>query len=564
MSHHDSGSATLERRLARAVLEERRDAGARVFGGEDLGEQPLLEVEPGRRASRRGRRRWPASPGPARPPRRTRTRRPARSLGRTALRARPLRRRDRCASASSASTWRPVRIMSLARAAPTSRGSRCVPPPPGMMPSRISGWPNRARCRRDAEVAGERQLAAAAQRVAADRGDRRREGCRPPRTAIAGTGRRSRSASAGPPNSLMSAPAANTLSPPVTTTAPGGSSVSALRRDLELRSTSLDSALTFGLSSRTTATPSSRRSTSPGSRASGAAPEPHPRPARWRSLGRHVLAPLAHRRDPSQELVGRRPRVELARLDGGAHAREVGTVAQRSHLLDDPFADDGQQLVANSQRTLLLEPSARAQPRPMRVDRSHDLVGPFVTSTPPSAPPAAAIASSGNDARSSMCSRSRRASSAPGRSALLTTNTSAISSSPALAACTASPHPGIHDHDGRVGRAGDLDLDLTDADGLDRAPIGSRPRRAPGPPRASPARGRRGGHGSPSSGCTRPESSAWSCIRTRSPRIAPPVNGDVGSTASTAISSPAARRAATMRVVRVDFPAPGAPVRPTV
>src|SRR5690606_15381708 len=39
--------------------------------------------------------------------------------------------------------------------------------------------------------------------------------------------------------------------------------------------------------------------------------------------------------------------------------------------------------------------------------------------------------------------RSRAVSSAPGRSALLTTNTSATSMSPALLACTASPQPGL-------------------------------------------------------------------------------------------------------------------------
>ena len=32
-------------------------------------------------------------------------------------------------------------MMSLAFAGPTRRVSRCVPPAPGMMPSRISGWP---------------------------------------------------------------------------------------------------------------------------------------------------------------------------------------------------------------------------------------------------------------------------------------------------------------------------------------------------------------------------------------------------------------------------------------
>ena len=74
-------------------------------------------------------------------------------------------------SASSAFTWRPVIISSLARTAPTAAASRCVPPPPGMMPSRISGWPNTARSTGDAVVAGQRQLAAAAERVARDRGD---------------------------------------------------------------------------------------------------------------------------------------------------------------------------------------------------------------------------------------------------------------------------------------------------------------------------------------------------------------------------------------------------------
>src|SRR6266581_660446 len=47
-------------------------------------------------------------------------------------------------SASAAATKRPVKTMSLARAGPMSRGSRWVPPAPGMMPSRISGWPTRA------------------------------------------------------------------------------------------------------------------------------------------------------------------------------------------------------------------------------------------------------------------------------------------------------------------------------------------------------------------------------------------------------------------------------------
>ena len=42
-------------------------------------------------------------------------------------------------SASAASIVRPVSTMSMALLLPTARGSRCVPPAPGMMPSLISG-----------------------------------------------------------------------------------------------------------------------------------------------------------------------------------------------------------------------------------------------------------------------------------------------------------------------------------------------------------------------------------------------------------------------------------------
>ena len=50
-------------------------------------------------------------------------------------------------AASAASMRRPVSTSSIARCLPITRASRCVPPPPGMIPSRISGWPNSARSR---------------------------------------------------------------------------------------------------------------------------------------------------------------------------------------------------------------------------------------------------------------------------------------------------------------------------------------------------------------------------------------------------------------------------------
>ena len=61
-----------------------------------------------------------------------------------------------------------------------------------------------------------------------------------------------------------------------------------------------------------------------------------------------------------------------------------------------------------------------------------------------------------------------------------------------------------------------------------------------------------------------PSSVAWSAMRTRSPRMAPPEKGDEGSMASTAASMSSARTTPRSAFVSVDFPAPGAPVMPTV
>src|SRR3990170_2490804 len=59
-----------------------------------------------------------------------------------------------------------------------------------------------------------------------------------------------------------------------------------------------------------------------------------------------------------------------------------------------------------------------------------------------------------------------------------------------------------------------------------------------------------------------PGSSATFSMRTRSPRSAPPVNGEVGSTAMTPTRSPASRKLFTNRAVIVLLPAPGGPVIP--
>ena len=71
------------------------------------------------------------------------------------------------ASASSASTSRPVRTRSSARPSPMIRGSRCVPPSISGTPQRRSRQPNFADRRDDPQVAPQRELEAAGDRVAA-------------------------------------------------------------------------------------------------------------------------------------------------------------------------------------------------------------------------------------------------------------------------------------------------------------------------------------------------------------------------------------------------------------
>src|SRR6478735_5185124 len=60
-----------------------------------------------------------------------------------------------------------------------------------------------------------------------------------------------------------------------------------------------------------------------------------------------------------------------------------------------------------------------------------------------------------------------------------------------------------------------------------------------------------------------PGSRVCSCMRTRSPSSAPPVNGDDGSTARTPTRLSCRRSSVTSALVSVDLPTPGAPVMPT-
>ena len=133
----------------------------------------------------------------------------------------------RCASASSASTMRPVRIMSSARPRPTMRGSRWVPPSISGTPKRRSVKPSGV-LGGDAQVAPQRQLEAAGQAPARDRGDRRL-GRDEAREAERPVGER-RAAGRSVSIALRSAPAQNARSPaPVSTSTRASSSASKRR-----------------------------------------------------------------------------------------------------------------------------------------------------------------------------------------------------------------------------------------------------------------------------------------------------------------------------------------------
>ena len=129
--------------------------------------------------------------------------------------------------------------------------------------------------------------------------------------------------------------------------------------------------------------------------------------------------------------------------------------------------------------------------------------------------------------------------SAPSRSALFTTKMSAISMMPALSACTSSPAPGHQHDDGDVGRAATSTSSCPTPTVSMMTMSLARRIQDRAPRRSSPAPGR------PS--CPRvamlrmntPSSPACRPIRTRSPRMAPPVKGLVGSTAITPTARPA-------------------------
>ena len=145
------GLAGGERRRGRArtPAPARRAAAGRAGGARSAGRCAGTAAERRRSAGRaRARRRAP------RPSATTRFARPS-------------------ASASSAPTARPVRIRSIARLSPMSRGRRTVPPSISGTPKRRQKTPKVAARRGDAQVAPQGELEAAGDGVALDGGDHR-------------------------------------------------------------------------------------------------------------------------------------------------------------------------------------------------------------------------------------------------------------------------------------------------------------------------------------------------------------------------------------------------------
>src|SRR5947209_10778375 len=158
---------------------------------------------------------------------------------------------------------------------------------------------------------------------------------------------------------------------------------------------------------------------------------------------------------------------------------------------------------------------------------------------------------------------SRCSCSAIGWSLLFTTNTSAISSTPALSTCTESPLPGCS-ATSVVSATSAISISdcptptvSTSTTSLPNASI-SDTASAVAP--ASPPR-------CPRDAIDRMNTSLsvkCSVRRMRSPRSAPCENGELGSTEITPTVLPSLRTCATIADISLDFPTPGGPVRPTV
>ena len=192
-----------------------------LLDGQPLGQRPFEPPVDGRLGQAVGHQR---RPGPARPAQASASSSTS-SAGTTRLTS-PM------ASASSAGTWRPVKMSSLARDGPDEPGQALGAAAAGDDPEEHLGQPELGVLGADPEVAGQGQLQPAAQGVAVDGGD---GGPGHGGQGAQGAGEvGAHRVGAGPSSSTMSAPAAKIRRPPHSTTAPGGSSRSSVGDGVDL------------------------------------------------------------------------------------------------------------------------------------------------------------------------------------------------------------------------------------------------------------------------------------------------------------------------------------------
>ena len=235
-----------------------------------------------------------------------------------------------------------------------------------------------------------------------------------------------------------------------------------------------------------------------------------------------------HRRDALDDIAGGRVGIEGARADR-VHDRRA-TRIRAEHRVDACHEPGSQRARAAGIRFA----ARRRCPQPLRRMRSE----PFNRLRRSSGTPAPVVASVLHDRRPPVLRRGRgqtRASlrrrdavrSAPSRSALFTTKMSAISMMPALSACTSSPVPGTSTTiDTSAVRTMSTSSCPTPTVSMitKSRPAASSTSAASLVARASPPRW-------PRVAMLRmntPASPACACMRTRSPRMAPPVKGLVG------------------------------------
>ena len=268
----------------------------------------------------------------------------------------------------------------------------------------------------------QRELEPTAERVAADRGDHRSRDRRQRVDARGGTQARSRCDASGSVNSLMSAPAANAWSLPVTTTAftvASAASCSARVGDrVEQRARQRVQRRTVEPHDRDTVVVTLGDARDRGRRSCAFPPELSEQHSRPRCT-RRCRAPRPARRGGRRRRRRRRvvgDRTAAARARCRAAPRGTRAARRRASSSD----------CSRCARCARSRATARRRPSPS----------------------VATVATIGGrharaPASSSIASRSLTVSCTPARSALFTTKMSAISSSPAFAACTSSPQPGF-------------------------------------------------------------------------------------------------------------------------